>query len=267
MRHLFLIVFSAIAFAGVVGYGFIQNKEDVADLLPGLEMTRLSSGQYDLTVSVPNSLGRKYHSKKVNLEKPFYISRHEITIGQWNKCFEEQFCTHKAKQRPFQTIDHPVTKVSWLDAYSFTQWLSQKTGDVYRLPTEEEWAYAAFAGQDVTQKTIDDLLDMRSAELMLPGLGGRRTRAIGAFGENNWNIADTGGTVWEWTMSCWFSSDQGNEENRTISELRTIKLCPNRIIQGVERAHVPHFVDEALSGGCSTGNPIDHIGFRMVREI
>ena len=38
-----------------------------------------------------------------------------------------------------QNEDHPVVKVSWEDAQKFCQWLSQKEGRTYRLPTDHEW--------------------------------------------------------------------------------------------------------------------------------
>ena len=44
--------------------------------------------------------------------------------------------------------DHPVVKVSWEDAQKFCEWLSEKEGKTYRLPTDREWSHAVGIGPD-----------------------------------------------------------------------------------------------------------------------
>lgn len=262
---IFFIALSVLTL-GAVSWNKLEQPANTSTLLPRLEMQKIRSGDYNLTILVPSSFGRKYYSKHISIKHPFYISRHEITIDQWNKCVADGGCAKKAKQRRYQDGGHPVTLVSWFDAYSFTHWLSSVSGDTYRLPTEEEWAYAAFTGKDVTKETIEDLIQSRKMAQTATFTKFRKTRTVGKNGQNSWSITDMKGPVWEWTLTCWFSSDEENKRKWSIAELSNPELCANRVVQGEERAHVPFFVDKVYSGGCGTGSPVDHIGFRVVRE-
>jgi formylglycine-generating enzyme required for sulfatase activity len=62
----------------------------------------------------------------------------------------QAFCD--ASKRPWkkpdfpQTDDHPAVNVSWEDATAFCEWLSQKEGKKYRLPSDHEWSCAVGIG-------------------------------------------------------------------------------------------------------------------------
>lgn len=92
----------------------------------------------------------------------------------------------------------PVSHVSFHDAEAFALWRSKRDGVSYRLPTEEEWEYAARNGGQMTlypwgSEWMDDRAAIKRS-MPLP---------VGSFpkGANRWGVVDLIGNVWEWTSS------------------------------------------------------------------
>ena len=91
----------------------------------------------------------------------------------------------------YQNGEHPMTRISWFDAYGFNQVaFPEITGETYRLPTEEEWSYVAGSGKDITELTIEQLIQKtakwRGTNTLGPALrkpenSGRLERLNGVF--------------------------------------------------------------------------------------
>ena len=110
------------------------------------EMIKVEGGSFEM--GDVEGVGHRYEQPvhTVNL-KTFSIAKTETTVLQW-----KTYCiatAHSMPQPPdWGWIDtHPVVNVSWHDAVEYCDWLSDKTGKLYRLPTEAEWEYAARGGK------------------------------------------------------------------------------------------------------------------------
>jgi formylglycine-generating enzyme required for sulfatase activity len=148
--------------------------------------------------------------------------------------------------------------------------LSNRTGQVWRLPSIEEWAFAAGSravdhalgletdATDPAQRWL--LAYEREAEFSDDGPA--RPEALGTFGVNEFGVADLSATVWEWTTTC--ASRTALDEAGTV--LTHVETCGVRYLEGRHRTPMSTFVGDALSGGCSVGVPPDNFGFRLVHE-
>ncbi|WEF24809.1 SUMF1/EgtB/PvdO family nonheme iron enzyme [Paracoccus sp. S3-43] len=200
---------------------------------------------------------------------PVEIMETAVSTGQWQDCVAAGACL--APGGPVDRPDLPVTGVSWLDAVAYADWLSAQTGQVWRLPADVEWAYAA------TEMFRDDALGLSSdpdnpavrwlAEYAADAARSRELdreiRPVGSLNVNSKGVRDIGGAVWEWTSTCLRRVDQ----DASGAILRQDDICGIYIVEGLHRAAVADFVRDPNSGGCSVGVPPANLGFRLVREI
>ena len=104
----------------------------------------------------------------------------------------------------------PVTSVNWEEAQAYVEWLSERTGAAYRLPSESEWEYAARAGTTTPFHTgatiLTDQANYNGNSVYGSGRRGtyrERTTPTGTFAPNEFGLYDVHGNVWEWVQDCW----------------------------------------------------------------
>jgi formylglycine-generating enzyme required for sulfatase activity len=194
--------------------------------------------------------------------------RAQVSEVEFAHCVSDGACRplrRKGAGRPGM----PATGVSWEDATSYARWLSAKTGEAWRLPTDEEWVFAA--GSRATDDAIETdaagfsgrWLAKYERESERDRTGDRAPRPIGSFGVNEHGLVDLEGTVWEWTDTC-FVRQSLDDDNRPVGTA-TVN-CGVRVVQGAHRTYASNFIRDARGGGCSVGAPPDNLGFRLVRE-
>lgn len=119
----------------------------------------------------------------------FYIGKYEVTQREWKLLMG-------GNPSYFQGDDKPVECVSWYDAQVFIQRLNEITGEKFRLPTEEEWIYAAKGGkfqEEYLYSGSDLLCVIANADFSL-----HSTDKVGTKQPNSLGIYDMTGNVHEW---------------------------------------------------------------------
>jgi len=106
-----------------------------------------------------------------------------------------------------------VIHVSWEDAQKYVRWISRKTGQTYRLPTSEEWEYAAMAGSSAKFPWGPK---PEKNQANCDGCGSRwddrQTAPVGSFRPNRFGLYDMVGNVNEWVSTCVPSRSPGSQE-------------------------------------------------------
>ena len=101
----------------------------------GILMIYVAPGEFMMGAQERGSDKKPGH--RVKLTNGYYIGKYEVTNGKWERVMEHNPSTTLTTGK-----DAPVNCVSWNDCQSFCQ----KTGGVFRLPTEAEWEFAARGG-------------------------------------------------------------------------------------------------------------------------
>jgi formylglycine-generating enzyme required for sulfatase activity len=201
---------------------------------------------------------------RVTIAKPFAIGRYEVTFDEWDRCVEDKGCKAQPDDREWGRGDRPVINVSWLDAKAFVAWLSQKTGQTYRLPSEAEWEYAARAGTNSPFWWGRDV-GSRQANCRECSTGsGQQTSPVGSYKPNAFSLYDTAGNAAEWVEDCWNDNYRGAPTNGSAW---TTGQCRLRVLRGGAYDSQSKSVRSTARFRYDTDVRYSANGFRVAREL
>ncbi|MFW1676801.1 SUMF1/EgtB/PvdO family nonheme iron enzyme [Pontibacter sp. JAM-7] len=169
----------------------------------GPEMVILPAGSFQMGDISGEGDDNETPLHTVNIAKPFALSRFEVSFAEY-----DLFAASTGRTRPEDSgwgrENMPVTNVSWQDAVAYTRWLSNTTGQPYRLPSEAEWEYAARAGTTTTFWWGNELRDnMAVCDECGSQWDGKQPAPVGSFPANPWGLHDMTGNVDEWVADCY----------------------------------------------------------------
>ncbi len=225
------------------------NKLTVATSKNGLEnMAFIPGGKLDMGRNNGDEYETPVHAVTVN---PFYMDRTEVTNEEY-----QLFVTatgHRPPPHwrggkfPLNEAKLPVVNVSWDDANAYAQWIGK------RLPTEEEWEFAA-RGSDGRIYPWGNSWNTANANAGKEP-GGSISK-VGSFpnGASQFGIMDLCGNVWEWTSSSLVNYADQKE------------IAPGKVIRGGAYDTPSKRATATYRGVLPSDRLRDKTGFRLVKD-
>jgi len=160
----------------------------------------------------------------------------------------------------------PVSNISYEDAVAFAAWRSKRDGVTYRLPTEEEWEYAARNGDKDNLYPWGNTWQSGHAATAESGVGTAQAVGTYAQGMNRWGVLDLVGNVWEWTSSK-ASLYKGDTEERLAQQKDWIVIRGGGYASSAKGAFPPGPVSSTIRTWVAPNYKNPFLGFRLVKSV
>lgn len=265
----------------LIGLAPTQDLQDSMVLIP--------PGSYQMGSSNDPDFKRTGHPETIN---SFYLANYEVTVAEFEQFIEATNYETDADKAGESSVwvdkhietksgvnwkydaqgrlrsgfeyTHPVIHVSWNDATAYCQWLSQKTGLTYRLPTEAEWEYAARGVKNSSYFSVGSNMignDPMDEAAWYSSNSAAKTHSVGEKKANEMGIHDMVGNVWEWCQDKY--NYLPNNREHIQAENGYSRVCRGGSWEsGSAYLHVTFKVIVSSPNRCSSD-----MGFRVVREL
>lgn len=229
---------------------------------------------------------------RVQIEQPFYMSRHEITNAQYRALVTPE---HRSGHVGWRSIDWrgegydmnapdlPVVRVSWHEALAFCQALSAATSRPVTLPSEAEWEWACRAGSsdDLWYGNVDadfgPLENLAGHEQRGFAFGGKRkwflrddrfddgamiAAPVGRYKPNPWGLFDMAGNVSEWTRTVYRPYPYDSADGRDA-----ISSAGEKVVRGGSWHVPPKLASSGFRWKYAPWRRLFNVGFRVVVPV
>ncbi|MCD9031220.1 formylglycine-generating enzyme family protein [Luteimonas sp. Y-2-2-4F] len=246
--------------------------------------------------------------RNVRFERGFAMAVTETTVGEYRRFVNATGYQTRSARRGFSMVydersgnfvrrsgvdwrhddlgreardDAPVLHVSAVDAAAYADWLSEESGQRYRLPSEAEFEYVLRAGGEGPYPWGEGAPPEGAGNLtgaLDRSPGGRRwsnafpdygdghwgPAPVGRFAANRWGVHDLAGNLSEWVADCWHD----NYRRAPADASAWVNPgCRNHVVRGGSWSSGPDQARSAWRMPAQRDTTNARIGFRVVREI
>ncbi len=232
IRKIFLLQFMLLILSGTLSRIYAQApwKTDTAwfkpytDTIPGtkvvFQLTPIPGGTFIMGGNEDDPMAEEDEFPAVEAQlDPFWMGTYEVTFDMYeifrdvdkdsDAARENEEYNVEAVTRPSPPYEdptfgmgkygYPAVSMTQYAALLFCKWLSDKTGNLYRLPTEAEWEYACKSGTN-TAYHFGDEVDMLDEYAWYYENSDGGYHKVGTKKPNQWGLYDMHGNVSEWTL-------------------------------------------------------------------
>ncbi len=221
---------------------------------PPTDMVMVKGGKFTMGNNEGKQNARPAHEVELS---DFFIGKHELTQALWHHVMNSDtsgvnYCSNC-----------PVYDVKWEAIQVFIAKLNQLTGNLYRLPTEAEWEYAARGGQLSKGYKYCGSDSVGEVAWYRPNAD-MKTHPVGLKKPNELGLYDMSGNVWE-MCSDWYDAGfykQSPTKNPNQTKRKRLRALRGGSWRSEEercraRARNKDVYDHHISNG----------GFRLVMEV
>jgi formylglycine-generating enzyme required for sulfatase activity len=296
----------------VLGFPFVTIREtplDVRDVRKiqlnsdvDLQLVRVRAGKF--VMGSQAGFADEAPRAVISIANEFWMGETEITNAQYNvfdpihdtRYQDEDGKDHAVPGYIANHPDQPVSRISWQEATSFCEWLSEQTGRTVTLPTESQWEWAARAGsenqffygdRDTDFSTYANLADRERRRTYVKWDGGSKVHIRRDYPENylyplrddrftdNWftvdyvaqctpnsfGLYDMVGNVSEWTRSSYQAYPYNDADGRNDAP-----LTEQRVARGGSWNDRPQNAGSSIRLPYESHQKVFDVGFRVVIE-
>lgn len=224
--------------------------------------------------SLPGEVGRtedELSQTEISMAKPYALGRIEVTRAEFtafareSKYVSPTQCDLGRRRGRFdwmkpgieQDDRHPAVCLSIADVHAYLDWLGEKTGRTYRLPTEAEWEKAARAGKN-TPYWLGEQINRYQANL---DRARDSTMAGGLMGTNPYGYADVAGNAAELTDTC---APEPTSAGQAAPPAQPV--C-RRVVKGGSWAGTAAMARHGARAYLTDGAALNTVGFRVLRPV
>lgn len=233
----------------------ISNQEEEITNSIGMKLRLIKAGSFIRGTDISEAWPDEKPAHRVTLTKDYYIGIYEVTQAEYKAVMVKNPSRVKGDNLPVNTV-------TWYDAVEFCKKLSEKTGDVYRLPTDAEWEYACRAGTTTKYYWGDN--PEGGYAWHLENSGGN-IHPVGQKKPNAWKLYDMVGNVEEWVQDLQGGHSSEPQINPTGPLPSKNKKEIFHMLRGMSAKDDLEFMRVTLRHFHSGGYPSR--GFRIVKEV